>query len=44
MGKLLRHLKPMLKYFGVVVLLLASGAMAELFLPGLMADISNDGV
>ena len=44
MGKLLRHLKPMLKYFVVVVLLLASGAMAELFLPGLMADIINDGI
>lgn len=44
MGKLLRHLKPMLKYFIVVVLLLACGAMAELFLPGLMADIINDGI
>ena len=44
MGKLLRHLKPMLKYFVVVVLLLACGAMAELFLPGLMADIINDGI
>ncbi len=44
MGKLLKHLKPMLKYFVVVVLLLAAGAMAELFLPGLMADIINDGI
>ncbi len=44
MGRLLKHLKPMLKYFVVVVLLLACGAMAELFLPGLMADIINDGI
>ncbi len=44
MGKLLRHLKPMAKYFVIVVLLLACGAMAELYLPGLMADIINDGI
>ena len=34
----------MLKIFIVVVVLLASGAMAELYLPGLMADIINDGI
>lgn len=44
MTKLLKYLKPMLKLFIVVVVLLASGAMAELYLPGLMADIINDGI
>lgn len=34
----------MLKLFLIVVVLLASGAMAELYLPGLMADIINDGI
>ena len=44
MTRLLKFLKPMLKIFIVVVVLLASGAMAELYLPGLMADIINDGI
>ena len=44
MTRLLKYLKPMLKLFIVVVVLLASGAMAELYLPGLMADIINDGI
>ncbi len=44
MTRLLKYLKPMLKIFIVVVVLLASGAMAELYLPGLMADIINDGI
>lgn len=44
MTRLLKNLKPMLKIFIVVVVLLASGAMAELYLPGLMADIINDGI
>ena len=44
MTRLLKHLKPMLKVFIIVVVLLASGAMAELYLPGLMADIINDGI
>lgn len=44
MTRLIKYLKPMLKIFIVVVVLLASGAMAELYLPGLMADIINDGI
>ena len=44
MTKLLKHLKPMVKVLLVVVTLLACGAMAELYLPGLMADIINDGI
>ncbi len=44
MFKLFRHLKPMSKFFIVVVILLASSAMAELFLPRLMSDIINDGI
>ena len=44
MIRLFKHLKPMLKVFIIVVVLLASGAMAELYLPGLMADIINDGI
>lgn len=44
MTRLLKFLKPMLRIFVVVVALLATGAMAELFLPGLMADIINDGI
>ena len=34
----------MVKVLLVVVTLLACGAMAELYLPGLMADIINDGI
>lgn len=44
MTKLLKHLRPMVKVLIVVVALLACGAMAELYLPGLMADIINDGI
>lgn len=44
MAKLLKNLKPQVKVLIVVVLLLACGAMAELYLPGLMADIINDGI
>lgn len=44
MTRLIKNLKPMLKIFIVTVILLASGAMAELYLPGMMSDIINDGI
>ena len=44
MGKLLKDLRPMLKFLIVAIVLLATGALAELYLPGLMADIINDGI
>ncbi|MCR4660633.1 MAG: ABC transporter ATP-binding protein [Clostridia bacterium] len=44
MIKLLKDLRPMLKFLIVAIILLATGALAELYLPGLMADIINDGI
>lgn len=34
----------MLIFFLIALILLASGAMAELYLPGMMSDIINDGI
>ncbi|NLL56423.1 MAG: ATP-binding cassette domain-containing protein [Clostridiales bacterium] len=44
MFRLFKNLKPVLGIFILAVILLASGAMAELYLPGMMSDIINDGI
>ncbi|MFA6866432.1 MAG: ABC transporter ATP-binding protein [Clostridia bacterium] len=44
MTRLFVHLKPMVKFLLVAIVLLASSAMAELFLPQMMSDIINDGI
>ena len=44
MFRLFKHLKPMAKFLIVAVILLFSSAMAELYLPGMMSDIINDGI
>lgn len=44
MGKLFRNLKPMSMLLVMVVVLVASQAIAELFLPEMMSDIINDGI
>ncbi|HKL73395.1 MAG TPA: ABC transporter ATP-binding protein [Clostridia bacterium] len=44
MFRLFKNLKPILNIFIIAVILLASGAMAELYLPGMMSDIINDGI
>jgi ATP-binding cassette subfamily B protein len=44
MFRLFKNLKPVLGIFIIAVVLLASGAMAELYLPGMMSDIINDGI
>ncbi|MDD4316069.1 MAG: ABC transporter transmembrane domain-containing protein [Clostridia bacterium] len=44
MIKLFRNLKPMALILAAVVILVASQAMAELFLPEMMSDIINDGI
>jgi len=44
MFRLFKYLKKDLLIFIGVVLLFASSAMAELYLPGMMSDIINDGI
>ncbi|MBR1746962.1 MAG: ABC transporter ATP-binding protein [Clostridia bacterium] len=44
MFRLFKHLKPMSKFLIVAVILLFSSALAELYLPGMMSDIINDGI
>lgn len=44
MFRLFKHLKPMTKFLIVAVILLFSSALAELYLPGMMSDIINDGI
>ena len=44
MFRLFKHLKPMAKFFVVAVILLFASALAELYLPGMMSDIINDGI
>lgn len=44
MNRLFVYLKPMVKFLLVAVVLLATSAMAELFLPKMMSDIINDGI
>ncbi len=44
MLKLFRNLKPMAVFLAMVMILVASQAMAELFLPEMMSDIINDGI
>lgn len=44
MFRLFKQLKPLAKIFILVVILLAGSAMAELYLPGMMSDIINDGI
>ncbi len=44
MLKLFRNLKPMALLLVAVIVLVASQAMAELFLPEMMSDIINDGI
>ena len=44
MFRLFRHLKPMAKFLVIAVILLFGSAMAELYLPGMMSDIINDGI
>lgn len=44
MFRLFKNLKPVLGIFIIAIVLLASGAMAELYLPGMMSDIINDGI
>lgn len=44
MTRLFKHLKPMAKFFVVAVILLFASALAELYLPGMMSDIINDGI
>ncbi len=44
MFRLFKHLKPMAKFFIVAVILLFASALAELYLPGMMSDIINDGI
>jgi len=44
MTRLFKHLKPMAKFFVIAVILLFASALAELYLPGMMSDIINDGI
>lgn len=44
MIKLYRNLKPMALLLLAIMILVASQAMAELYLPGMMSDIINDGI
>ncbi len=44
MFRLFKKLKPMTKIFVIAVLLLFASALAELYLPGMMSDIINDGI
>lgn len=44
MFRLFKHLKPMTKFFVVAVILLFASALAELYLPGMMSDIINEGI
>lgn len=44
MFRLFKHLKPMTKFFVIAVILLFASALAELYLPGMMSDIINDGI
>ena len=44
MFRLFKKLKPMAKFFVIAVILLFASALAELYLPGMMSDIINDGI
>ena len=44
MFRLFQKLKPMAKFFVIAVILLFASALAELYLPGMMSDIINDGI
>ena len=44
MFRLFKHLKPTAKLLVIAVILLFASAMAELYLPGMMSDIINDGI
>lgn len=44
MFRLFKNLKPMAHLFAAAVILLFGAAMAELYLPGMMSDIINDGI